>query len=59
MSGLDYVQTAASLAGVLVGGGIWFKLGVITGALKGLNAFTDELNSRIERLENHVFFGKE
>lgn len=59
MTTLELVQTGLALAGVAGIGGIWFKLGALTGALDAVNAVTDSLRDRVQRLENQYLFGKE
>lgn len=59
MTALELIQIGLAGAGVAVGGGIWFRLGTLSGSLKGVISFTERLNARVERLENHVFFNKE
>lgn len=50
MSAVELVQVSLSLAGVLIGGGVWFRLGSLT---KG----QEDLGRRVSNLENHVYLG--
>lgn len=58
MTGIEIIQISVAMAGVAVGGGIWFKLGALTAAIEAVHAVAGDLRDRIERLEDAVFLGK-
>ncbi|MCE8508351.1 hypothetical protein KBY28_07790 [Ruegeria pomeroyi] len=57
MTHIELVQLALAGAGVIVGGGVWFRLGALVKGQEVLTKGQDDLGRRVTRLENRAISG--
>lgn len=55
MNAVDVLQVSLSLAGVLIGGGVWFRLGSLTAWGEAEKRRVDRIDARVTEIENQLW----